>query len=97
VSGRRSRIERLEELLRSGGFGPRVCELCGAEDGGVVIFETLREDGTVDYDTPPCEGCDKIAAELGRINHVQFRDNTRPEKEIERQRAIGEEFEVNDE
>lgn len=67
-----TRIADLEARI----LGPRrrLCPECGAADGGVVVTETRRRDGTVTYSPrPPCKGCDEIAAKAGRINHIIIR------------------------
>jgi hypothetical protein len=63
-----SRLRDLEDLL----IEPprRVCELCGLEGGGPMIWEEHDESGVVIYEPKaPCEGCDALRppGEVGRM------------------------------
>ena len=94
----KARLRRLEERRGLAEAQPweRPCPSCG-EMIGRIIFKDATKDPATYEPSKPCEMCERLRAELpprAPINLIEFRDNTSSREEIERQRAIREEFEI---
>jgi hypothetical protein len=85
-----ARLKRLEEKRGLSEEPEMVCPVCGLFPGRIIFG-----------DEPMCPKCLELRealppSALPPVQIIEFRDNTRPREEIERARAIREEFHVDD-